>query len=259
MERPVAPPRGYDIIGDVVVVRSNALEGIEPQVFIEAVRRIHPRIRAVYVKEGTFSEHRVSRLRLLWGTDVDHVVHREHGIRLYVPLHEAYYNPRLATEHRRIAETVVPGERVVDLFSGIGGFSLHIARCAEALVVANDINPAAVKALINSIVLNKRLLRGRIVVMMGDAAEAPDVLGEERWDRVIANLPHGSLGFVDVYRRLLRRGGLLHLYLVATGLEEAYSLAAKGFPENEWRIVSGRRVLEYAPYKYIYRVNLVRL
>ncbi len=257
-EKPGRPLRGFDIVGGVVIVRANALEGIDQQVFIEEVRRLYPGVKAIYVKEGTWGEHRVGRLRLLWGREVEYVEHREHGLRLWIPIHKAYYNPRLSTEHRLVAESVVPGERIIDMFAGIGGFSLHIASLADALVVANDINPYAVEAAIRNVEMNRKRLRGRIVVVMSDAAQLPVILRPGSWDRVIANLPHGSTMFRDVYERLLRRGGLLMLYLVAGEAGEALLRIREELGEG-WMVAGWRRVLEYSPRRYIYRFNLIRL
>jgi len=54
----------------------------------------------------------------------------------------------LSTERIRIADQVKNGDKVVDMFAGIGPFSILIAkRFSEAEVIAVDKNPVAIKYL----------------------------------------------------------------------------------------------------------------
>jgi len=67
-----------------------------------------------------------------------------------VKLGEVYFNPRLSEEHHRLAEATKSGEVVVDAFTGIGGFAIHIASLKTSLVIANDANPVAYKLLVET-------------------------------------------------------------------------------------------------------------
>ncbi len=248
------PPVSYVLVGPVAVVSlDERLRGREREVAEQLLRSV-PGIVAVYGKEETVGTHRVQRLRLLAGKPVEEVVYVEHGLRIPVRLGRVYINPRLATEHRRVAEMIQPGERVLDMFSGVGGFSLAASATGKpGLVVANDANPYAVEALVKAIEMNKRRLRSPIVAMMADAARLPELL-QPIFTRIIMNLPHSAKQFLPAALRLCSPGErcTIHLYTVARSPEEALA----GIPAG-LRVAGVTRVLDYAPRKYIYRVDLV--
>lgn len=251
-QRPPPPGASYVIIGSVAVVsESDSIKGREKEV-AEAILRAHPGLEAVYVKEETVGEHRVQRLRLIAGRPVEETIYVEHGIRYLVRPGRVYVNPRLATEHARIAAMVELGERVLDMFAGFGGFSLLIASTGKPeVIVANDINPYAVEAMVRSIVLNPGRVRSPLLVLQRDAAELPRLL-RPTFTRIIMNLPHGARGFLPAALKLCdpARGCVIHLYTVAASPEEA--ARGLGLP-----ILGVTRVLDYAPRRFIYRVDLL--
>ncbi len=245
-----------DVIGDVVIIRENVLGLWDTSELINAIRQVYPRVKSIWIKELTVDEYRKPVLRLLWGEEKREVVAKEHGLQFKVKLGEVYFNPRLSEEHHRLAEATKSGEVVVDAFTGIGGFAIHIASLKTSLVIANDANPVAYKLLVENIELNKKKLKGTVIPLNMDARELPFILREGLADRVIADLPMWSTEFADVYNKLLKPGGILHLYrlsrdeyLLLEELENAFS---------NWEILECRIVMEYAPRTGIFRCDLVK-
>ncbi len=243
------PPASFTVVGDVAIVAlSDEIRGREKEVAEELLRNVRG-IRAVYGKEVTEGEYRVQRLVHLAGEGIEVTTYREYGLVYRVPLGKVYVNPRLSAEHYRVASRVAPGEIVLDMFAGIGGFSLLISALGKAeLVVANDANPWAVSAMLDSIKLNKKKLKTPILVLNMDAKELPRVL-RPVFTRIIMNLPHSATKFLDTAHRLCSpRGCIIHVYVVARTREEALSLVPGS--------ISATRVLDYAPRKFIYRVDV---
>lgn len=264
---PCSPPRierpserkapSFDLVGDVAIVRRNAVEYFGEEEVVEAIRSYHKRLRAIYVKDETVDEFRRPVLRLLWGEEVREVVAKEYGLSFLVKLGEVYYNQRLSEEHRRLASEVGHGELVADLFSGVGGFSIHIASMRYARIIANDLNPAAYECLTRNISLNMKKLRGTVIPFNMDAREIGDLApAPSLFDRVIANLPRHSLKFADLYDYLLRKGGVLHLYVLSYDIDSTLEDIQAALPG--WGIRGRRLVLEYAPRAGIFRVDLVK-
>ncbi len=244
------PPISFTVVGNVAIVAlSNEIRGREKEVADELLRNVKG-IRAVYAKEITESEYRVQRLVHLAGERIEVTEYREHGLVYRVPLGKVYVNPRLGAEHYRVASQVAPGEIVLDMFAGIGGFSLLISALGRAeLVVANDINPWAVSTILYSIKLNKKKLKTPILVLNMDAEELPRVL-RPVFTRIIMNLPHDAIRFLDTaYRLCSPQGCIIHVYVIARTREEALGLVPGS--------TSATRVLDYAPRKFIYRVDVV--
>ncbi|ABM80574.1 class I SAM-dependent methyltransferase [Hyperthermus butylicus] len=246
----VEPPVSYVLVGPVAIVSlDERVRGREREV-AEQLLRI-PGVRAVYGKEATEGEYRVQRLVHLAGERLEEVVYREHGLEIPIPLGRVYINPRLATEHMRVAEMTAADDTVLDMFAGWGGFPLVISKLGRArLVVANDANPWAIATLARALERNRGKLKTPIIPVMADAALLPELL-RPVFTRIIMNLPHSSKQYLPAALKLCSpRGCTIHLYTVASSPEEA----AEGITVGEVaRIV---KVLDYAPYKYIYRVDL---
>jgi len=243
------PPVSFTVVGDVAIVAlSDEIRSREKEVAEELLRNVKG-IRAVYGKEVTEGEYRVQRLVHLAGEIIEVTTYREHGLVYRVPLGKVYVNPRLSAEHYRVASQVSAGEIVLDMFAGIGGFSLLISTLGKAeLVVANDANPWAVSAMLDSIKLNKKRLKTPILVLNMDAKELPSVL-KPVFTRIIMNLPHSATKFLDTAYRLCNpRGCIIHVYVVARTQEEALNLVPGS--------IRATRVLDYAPRKFIYRVDV---
>ena len=252
-------PSSYEIIGDVILLPplSNSILRLYGVLLAKTLKMLHPRIKAVYVRMGTEGEYRIRELRLVWGEPKQYTLYREHGITFYVLLGKVYVNPSLSTEHVRITELVNDGDRVLDMFAGIGGFSLNIATRKKALVVAVDINPWATACLLRSIYMNRRRLKAEIIALNCDAKILPLILKHKSFNHIIMNLPHKSLGFIREALELLSENGYLHIYLIARDMEEALGkveekLTSLGYICNNSNIV---KVLDYAPYKYVFRVT----
>jgi tRNA (guanine37-N1)-methyltransferase len=245
-----------DYIGDVVIVRRNVLDHISTEDLINRVRVVYPRVRAIWVKEETCNLYRKPMLRLLWGEEIKEVVVKEYGVLFKVKLGDVYYNSRLAKEHYRVATMIKSGEVVLDAFSGIGGFTLHIATLKPSLVIANDLNPIAYELLVENILLNKRRLKGSIIPLNTDTRELPGFLREHSIDRIIADLPHQSLEYIEVYTKLLKPGGLLHLYVLLKLSENIEQEIRSTL--GTWYFKECVSVLEYSPGVFIYRCDLVK-
>ncbi|NOZ89549.1 MAG: hypothetical protein GXO15_06465, partial [Crenarchaeota archaeon] len=132
-------------------------------------------------------------------------------------------------------------------------FSLLIASTGRPrLVVANDVNPHAVEAMLEAARLNASRLRSPLLVLGLDARRLPELLAPA-YDRIIMNLPHAATEFLPVARSLCApRGCVVHLYTVASAPEEAL----QGLPGWARPLAPPLRVLDYAPRRFIYRVDL---
>ena len=250
-------PPSYDKIGDVIVIREKVLETFQDKdELVSLLLMLHPNIKAIYVKKSTDGLYRASNLELLWGTVEKEIITKEYGLKFKVLLDKVYYNPRLSEEHNRIAQLVRNHEKIFDVFSGIGGFAIHIASNKKAIVFANDLNPYAYQLIIENIFLNKNRLKGTIIALRLDAKLIPSYFKNGCFDRVIANNPHYSLEFMDAYDYLLRPGGILHLYTVCRDCSEAIQRLSK--KNLHWKFIECTRVLDYAPYVFIHRIDLAK-
>jgi len=249
-------PKSYDIIGDIIVIEDLA-ESLKSywEAIGAALLEMCTNARTCLLKSGKVEgERRVPTYQLLAGIDKTDTVYTEHGVKLKVDLAKAYFSPRLAYERQRIAAMVNEGETVVDMFAGVGPFSLTIAKNVGAKVHSIDINPDAIALLTENISSNR--LKGNVYPVCGDAAIVSKELAGIA-DHVVMNLPGSSLNFLSAAAALLKpSGGLIHIYffLADPEADHAASLvkdALKGHC-RQMDIKGVRVVKEVAPKKWQY-------
>lgn len=205
-------PSSFDVIGDLVLIKVPELLQAHGSAIGRAILEAHPNLRGVFHDEGVTGPHRVRTVRPLAGEARTRTVHAEFGARFQVDLATAYFTPRLANEHHRVAQAIQSGETFVDATCGVGPFAILAARRRVARrIVAADLNPAAVELLRENLRLNR--LEDRVEVVQGDASV---LLGRLKTvDRVVINLPLHGEGLLGRAWSSVRPGGTIHYYCVA--------------------------------------------
>ena len=199
----------FDTIGEVVILEIPENLKSKKQLIGDAALKFTKR-RSIYMKKSAVKgTTRVRDLEFLSGVDDSVTIHKEHGARLKMDVREVYFSPRLATERKRVMENVKNGEKILDMFCGIGPFPIVIARNKNVDITAVDINPEAIVYLNENIRLNK--LKGNIKTCCGDVREVSKCF-KTKFDRIIMNLPGLAYTFLDVSVNLIEDGGTINYY-----------------------------------------------
>lgn len=218
-------PRGYDIIGDIAIIEiPSELKNYE-KVIGKGILQLHKRVKTVFVKSGAVQgTTRIRPLRHIIGENRTITRHRENGCLYELDISKVYFSPRLSTEHKRVAELVKDSETVIDMFAGVGPFSILIAKLTKSIVHAIDINQKAIYYLEKNITLNK--LRGRIITYLGDAREIIKHQLQSVANRIIMNYPDDAYTFLpDAMLGLKNSKGIIHFYTFESDpkpIERAY-------------------------------------
>ena len=254
-------PKSVDVIGDVAVVEIAPELEAQRKMIGEAILVIHKNVRTVLAKSSAIGgPYRVREFEVVAGIGKTETTHREHNCVYRLDVAKVYFSPRLSYEHERVAAQVKNGEIVLDMFAGIGPFSILIAKKHEAKVYSIDINPDAVHYLKQNIVLNK--VQTRVVAMQGDARKLveKDLVGI--FDRVIMNLPVEAISYVDVACRALKpRGGVIHYYEFAAEpnpidkVKERFSEAVIRAGREVKEILTMKMVKPTAPFEWLVAVD----
>lgn len=205
--------KSFDIVGDIAIVKIpptlKCKGGIIAEAIVAANRNIRTVLNQVSPVEGDF---RLRRLEWVWGERRAETVYREYGCLFKVDLSKVYFSPRLSYERMRLARLIKPREVVVNMFAGVGCFSIVIAKHSEAsMVYSIDINPKAVQLMRENISLNK--VDGRVEAILGDAREVVETRLKDEADRVLMPLPAKAYEYLDAALMALRSlGGFVHYY-----------------------------------------------
>lgn len=203
---PTTAGGAFDLIGEIAITKIRNRERAAR--LAESLIENRPGIKAVYLDRGIVGVHRLRDLELLSGENIFLTRYRENGIIFELDVSRVYFSPRLATERMLVARDARDGECIIDLFAGIGAFSINIARLRNANITAIDSNPDAIRYMKRSISLNS--LRGNIEPVLGDAREV--LKSAPNADRIIMNLPHESSEYIREALGRLKEGGTVHYY-----------------------------------------------
>lgn len=205
-------PIKYDIMGEIALLRLDSEKTTKSirECIAKQIVLFHPKIKAVKNKLGKVdSQIRVFPLEHLYGLNITETVHREYGLKIFFDINKTYFNPRLAEEHKRISHLVTPNEQILDMFTGVGGFPLHIASNMNSFITAVDINPDAIRCLQKSI--EKNDLKGTIIPKVGDSSKI--ITNLNFYDRIIMNLPEQSKEYLSIAEKFIKNNGIIHIYI----------------------------------------------
>jgi tRNA (guanine37-N1)-methyltransferase len=215
---------GVDVVGDIAIVRLEGFSGSEKRRVASALLGELKNVRVVMEQEGGIGgEFRLRTLRHLAGEERTATLHRENGCSFRVDVARCYFSPRLSTERLRIATSAKPSERVLNMFAGVGPFSIPIAKLRGARVLSCELNDYAAKLHEENDRLNR--VHGLVEVVNGDAADLPKFT-RRRFDRVLMPLPSEADRFLPTALAMAKKGGTIHYYRHVLGEDEAEAEAA---------------------------------
>ncbi len=203
----------FDIVGDIAIIKTLSLDNVNAEKVANQIMAIHKGVKTVFAQTSpVIGDYRVRTLSLLGGEDRTETRCKERGCVFSVDLAKCYFSPRLLFERSRLAGVVKKGEIVVNMFAGVGCFSIIIAKTAcPTQVYSIDINPEAVKYMEENVKLNR--VYGKVTPLLGDSKEI--VAAKLRWkaDRVLMPLPEKALEYLpDALSALKEGGGWIHFY-----------------------------------------------
>ncbi len=204
-------PTSFDTIGNLVVIEIP--EELQPfeRLIGQTILELHPSIASVFKKlEPISGEFRLRNVQLLAGINKTQTIHKEYNCRYELDIEKVYFSPRLSTEHARVCSLTQQNEVILDMFAGIGPFSILIAKRKHVRVYAVDLNPAAIFYLKRNIVLNK--VEEFITTFEGDVKEVAKTHFNQRFNRIIMNLPSKSAEFLDIATQFVANDGIIHYY-----------------------------------------------
>lgn len=201
----------FDQIGDIVVVRiPESLLSRKKVIGETLLAEIKPARSVYYQSSDVRGDFRTRDLELLAGEDNTQTEYKEFGCRFLVDVEKAFFSPRLSTERERIANLVSENETIINMFAGVGMFSIMAAKKNKCQVYSIDINPVASELCEKNIAINK--MAGEVISINGDAAQVVKEQLQNKGDRTLMLLPERSDEFLQSAIDATKSGGIIHYY-----------------------------------------------
>ncbi len=240
-----AAPSSWAVIGDVVLAR---FEGCPRREAVGEALLDLQNAETVLDRFGIAGEHREPDVEVVAGSGDTETVHVEHGTKYALDLATVMFSPGNKRERVRMGEVVAAGERVLDMFAGVGYFTLPMAR-AGAEVTAIERNPAAFRYLVENAPLNG--VDERVRPFRADCRDATDgfAASGETFDRVV-------MGYYDAFKHLdsalsvIGDGGIVHMHEATPEAElperPVERLRTVAGHDQEIEVLDRRRVKTYS-------------
>ncbi|MBA3044969.1 MAG: class I SAM-dependent methyltransferase family protein [Euryarchaeota archaeon] len=192
---------------------------------------------------GTFRE---PVMELLIGENTE-TVHLENDIKYCLDAARIMFSSGNVDERIRMASVCQPGEMVVDMFAGIGYFTLPMAvHSRPARVIAHEINPRSHRYLKMNANLNNAAKT--VEPVLGDCLDAEENVA----DRVVMGYVGTTHEYLPKAMRILREKGTIHYHETCpekllqerpmTRVKEAASDAGK-----KTEVLGMRKIKSYSP------------
>tara|TARA_A100001037_G_scaffold306698_1_gene354222 strand:- start:3003 stop:4025 length:1023 start_codon:yes stop_codon:yes gene_type:complete len=204
-------PMSWDIIGGIALVQFSEECTIREDVG-ECLIEFQG-IETVFARRGISGVQRKPDIEFIAGIRNTKTVHKEWGIKYRVDLAEVMFSPGNRGERKNMGDMVNKEELVLDMFAGIGYFSIPMAM-AGAEVIAVEKNAAAVTYLKENAHLNR--VDKNLYPVENDCRKFikswTDTNGE-MFDRIVMG-HYDSKDFLRGAYSVARKGSVIHLHEV---------------------------------------------
>jgi tRNA wybutosine-synthesizing protein 2 len=226
-------PRGFQTLGNIIILKLNPKLLEKKKVIGQAYLDMLPKIRSVYVNKGRIigSFREPENIEFLVGEDNPIVEHKEHGITYRFDITKIMFSKGNLNERRFLATLVRKGEIIVDMFAGMGYFSLSIAKHSDVgQIYSIELNPTSYKTLLENIKINH--LEEKIIAINGDCKKEVLELSKSgiRADRVIMGVFPAPIDYIKEALSLTKDEGTIYHYEGVVE-KDAYITLFKEFEE----------------------------
>jgi len=237
-------PSGWQILGDIIIVSlKKELEDRKAEIG-KALLSMHPRCRTVLLHRGIYGKMRQPAREIIAGNRTE-TVHKENGCYFKLDAMRLMFSQGNLAEKKRMSK-LASDETVVDMFAGIGYFSIPMAvHSNPRKIFAIEINPVAFGYLKENIKLSR--VEDIVEPVHGDCALAtPRGIA----DRVIMGYLD-ACEYLDHGIRALLQGGIVHYHeavpeaIEKRPVERVVEAARKQGRKAE--IIRMRRIKKYSP------------
>jgi tRNA wybutosine-synthesizing protein 2 len=244
-------PSSYQKIGDIVIINlKEELWKYDKKIGKVILEKI-PKTRTVCRRTDFItSQFRKPNIKVIAGERNTETIHKEHGISYKIDVAKIMFSKGNLSERKRLIEQVEERETIVDMFAGIGYFSLGLARFSKAKrIYSIEINPESYHYLWENIKLNN--VQDKVMPIFGDCEKECKNMGRIA-DRILMGLIPSPKEYLGSALKVIKPGGIIHYHSILRKDENHEKLL---FEINNFSIrhgmsaelISWRKVKSYAP------------
>ncbi|MFX0074628.1 MAG: class I SAM-dependent methyltransferase family protein [Candidatus Hermodarchaeota archaeon] len=208
-------PRGFQTIGDVAIIKLNPKLLDKKILIANKYLELLPSLKSVYLNSGKVKGkfRTPEMIEYLVGIENSVVKHKEHGVIYKFDFTKIMFSMGNLRERKFLTTLVEDGETIVDMFAGIGYFSLPIAKHSKVKKIYSiELNPESFEYLTENIKLNH--FEDIITPIKGNSKEEVVNLSKSgvKADRVIMGVFPAPKDFIKEALMLTKVEGTIYHY-----------------------------------------------
>jgi tRNA wybutosine-synthesizing protein 2 len=250
-------PRGFQLLGHVAILHLRPEIREKELVIAGAILKLFPQIKSVWTRHGEIEGKYREPMGLfhLVGDPTTEVIISENNVRYKFDFTKIMFAKGNTAERGRVALKIQPGEIIIDMFAGIGYFTLGMAKSRKPRqVYAIEWNPVSFAYLKENLKLNH--IEDLVTPILGDCCEEVPKLVSNGIvaDRIVMGLLPSPKDAIPAALRAVKSTGTTILYegvepKNATELwDEFNEIVSKQHFQCE--LLERRIVKSYAPGRY---------
>lgn len=204
-------PRRLRILGHVAILWLNPKIVEQKSLIGQTVLEYDSKIQSVLRRTAAISgPYRQPAVELIAGSPDTETVFKENKVTFYLDPMKVMFSVGNKTERLRMSQ-LGSDELVIDMFAGIGQFSIPMAvHACPSLIHAIEWNPDAFHYLSQNIKTNK--VTDLVHPHLGDSGLLTPNLGQGSADRVIMGLIQGTSKYLEQGILCLKSSGIMHIH-----------------------------------------------
>ena len=235
-------PKGYQIIGKILLIKLDKRLIKHKKLIGKKIMEILPYIHTVCLIKDIKGIVRKPKIEVIAGCKTTQTLNSEYGCKFLLDVADIMWSQGNKNEKMRLVKMIKPKETIVDMFAGIGYFSIIIAKyCSVKKIYAIDINLKAIEYLRKNIWLNG--VENKIEVLQGDCRKFAKLL-ENIADRIIMGYLFETEKFLPYALKIAKNNAIIHLH--RTVKEEEIDKIAKKL-NKRIKVLKIKKVKSYAP------------
>jgi tRNA wybutosine-synthesizing protein 2 len=242
-------PKGYQIIGNILLIKLDKRLLKHRRLIGKAIMDMLPYMHTVCLIKEIKRNIRKPEIEVIAGCNKTQTMNKEHGCKFLLDVSDIMWSQGNKNEKIRLTKMVKPGETIVDMFAGIGYFSIILAKyCKPKKIYAIDINPKAIEYLRKNIWLNE--VEDKIEILQGDCRKFSKLL-ENAADRIIMGYLFETEKFLPYALKIAKNNAVIHFHRTVKEeeidkfKEKLIKIGAKN--KVKIKVLKVKRVKSYAP------------
>ncbi|MBI2233057.1 MAG: class I SAM-dependent methyltransferase family protein [Candidatus Aenigmarchaeota archaeon] len=246
--KPSLIPSSYQILGDIMLLKVPNATQAEKNKIARGAMLLLPYVRSVCEIKEVKGELRQPAVKLIAGERTE-TIHTENNVKYHLDVSKIMFSKGNLNERQRLIKKIKKDETIVDMFAGIGYFSLPIAKHTKAKkIVAIEKNLDAFRFLKNNIQLNNLT---NVQTIWGDCKDFAKSVTNFA-DRIIMGYFPDTEEFLPYAVRIAKNNAIVHFHNIYSAkdlwkkplkqIEEACSQQSCGF-----EVLEKKKVKSYKP------------